>query len=194
MRRFGVFGVSYIRFRFVQCGDQRLFARLAETVVKFRERDLFRQSFYECGDRADRHDLFQTANENKVWIIGYNVDNKELFPDTYLTAPVWNWEHFYEPRILECLQGKFRGVHYWEGVETGIVDLAPFTENVKTGTAEKVDEAREKLMNGTFDVFYGPITDNEGNIRVKEGQSMTDEAMLNDMFWYVEGVVTDEAE
>ena len=49
-------------------------------------------------------------------------------------------------------------------------------------------------MSGTFDVFYGPITDNEGNIRIKEGQSMTDKAMLNDMFWYVEGVVIDEAE
>ena len=143
---------------------------------------------------TDAHSPMEIANENKVWIIGYNVDNSALFPDTYLTAPIWNWEHFYEPRILECLQGKFRGIHYWEGVETGIVDLAPFTKNVKPGIAEKVDEAREKLMSGTFDVFYGPTTDNEGNIRIKEGQSMTDEAMLNDMFWYVEGVVTDEAE
>lgn len=42
--------------------------------------------------------------------------------------------------------------------------------------------------------FYGPITDNEGNVRVKEGQSMTDAAMLDDFFWYVEGVVTDETE
>ncbi|MGN0553860.1 MAG: BMP family ABC transporter substrate-binding protein [Oscillospiraceae bacterium] len=143
---------------------------------------------------SDAYTPMEIANENKVWIIGYNVDNSALFPDTYLTAPIWNWEQFYEPRILECLQGKFRGINYWEGVETGIVDLSPFTKNVKPGTAEKVDEARERLMSGTFDVFYGPITDNEGNIRIKEGQSMTDEAMLNDMFWYVEGVVINEAE
>ena len=49
-------------------------------------------------------------------------------------------------------------------------------------------------MSGTFDVFYGPITDNEGNVRVKDGQSMTDDSLLNDFFWYVEGVVIDEAE
>lgn len=143
---------------------------------------------------SDAQSPMDIANESKVWIIGYNVDNSALYPDTYLTAPVWNWECFYEPRILECLQGKFRGIHYWEGVETGIVDLAPLTKNVDPSTAEKVDEARERLMSGTFDVFYGPITDNEGNIRIKEGQSMTDKAMLNDMFWYVEGVVIDEAE
>ena len=49
-------------------------------------------------------------------------------------------------------------------------------------------------MSETFDVFYGPITDNEGNVRIKSGQSMTDENMLNNFFWYVEGVVADEAE
>ena len=65
---------------------------------------------------------------------------------------------------------------------------------VKPGIEEKVEEERLRLMSGTFDVFYGPITDNQGVVRVKEGQSMTDENMLNDFFWYVEGVVIDESE
>lgn len=134
------------------------------------------------------------ADERGVWTIGYNVDNRDEFPDTYLTAPVWSWEKFYEPRILECLQGKFRGTNYWEGVETGIVDLAPLTENVKPGITEKVEEERARLMSGTFDVFYGPIKDNKGNVRVKEGQSMTDESLLNNFFWYVGGVIVDETE
>ena len=143
---------------------------------------------------SDAMSPLEIAEENGIWTIGYNVDNSERFPNTFLTAPVWNWECFYEARILECLQGKFQGCNYWEGVETGIVDLAELTENVKPGIAEKVEEERSRLMNLTFDVFYGPIVDNEGNIRVKEGQSMTDDAMLNDFFWYVEGVVTDENE
>ena len=136
----------------------------------------------------------EIADENKIWTIGYNVDNSERVSDRILTAQIWNWEKFYEPRILECLQGKFQGIHYWEGVETGLVDLASLTENVKPGIAEKVEEERARLMSGTFDVFYGPIIDNEGNVRVKEGQSMTDDHMLNDFFWYVEGVVVDETE
>ena len=74
------------------------------------------------------------------------------------------------------------------------MDLASLTENVKPGIAEKVEEERARLMSGTFDVFYGPIIDNEGNVRVKEDQSMTDDHMLNDFFWYVEGVVVDETE
>ena len=143
---------------------------------------------------SDAMTPLEIAEKNGIWMIGYNVDNSERFPDTFLTAPVWNWEKFYEPRILECLQGKFQGIHYWEGVETGIVNLAALTENVKPGIEEKVEEERSRLMSGTFDVFYGPITDNEGNVRVKAGQSMTDDSMLNDFFWYVEGVIIDETE
>ena len=134
----------------------------------------------------------EIAEKKGIWTIGYNVDNSKRFPKTYLTAPVWNWEHFYEPRILECLQGKFQGIHYWEGVETGIVNLASFTKNVKPGIAEKVEKEKARLKSGTFDVFYGPIRDNHGKVRVKKGQSMSDEAMLNDFSWFVEGVVADE--
>ena len=136
----------------------------------------------------------EIAAKNGIWTIGYNIDNSERFPDTFLTAPVWNWEKFYEPRILECLQGKFQGIHYWEGVETGIVSLSDFTDNVKSGIKEKVEEERQRLESGTFDVFYGPVKDNEGNIRIKAGQSMTDDSMLNDFFWYVEGVKIDETQ
>lgn len=136
----------------------------------------------------------EIADQNGIWTIGYNIDNSERFPNSFLTAPIWNWEKFYEPRILECLQGKFQGVHYWEGVETGLVDLAVLTKNVKPGIAERVELERMRLMSGTFDVFYGPVRDNEGKIRVKAGQSMTDDSMLNDFFWYVEGVVADETE
>ena len=56
----------------------------------------------------------------------------------------------------------------------------------------KAMEEYEKMKNGTFDVFYGPVYDNEGNLRIAEGESMTDNAMLSDFDWYVEGVSVDE--
>ena len=55
-----------------------------------------------------------------------------------------------------------------------------------------MEAEKEKLESGLFDVFYGPITDNAGNLRVAEGESMSDASMLNEFDWYVEGVVTDE--
>lgn len=129
------------------------------------------------------------AQERGIWSIGYNMDNSKDYPKTFLTAPVWNWENFYTPRILECLQGKFKGIHYWEGVETGTVALSPLTNNVKDGIEKVVDEYRKKLESGMYDVFYGPVTDTEGTLRIADGENMSDDALLNEFDWYVEGVV-----
>ncbi len=134
----------------------------------------------------------EIAEEKGVMTIGYNVDNSEYYPKTYLTAAVWDWDNFYAPNILKCMQGKIEGNHYWEGVETGIVSLAPLTDNVKSGTEEIVNRELERLQRGSFDVFYGPIFDNYGIERVKEGESITDSLMLNEFDWYVEGVVNEE--
>lgn len=132
--------------------------------------------------------ILDIAEERGIWSIGYNYDNSESFPNTYLTAPVWDWDNFYTPRLLECLQGKFKGDNYWEGVEEGIVSLAPLTDNVKEGIADEVEKELNRIQRGEFDVFYGPVKDQDGNIRVEEGENMSDEVLLNRFDWYVEGV------
>ncbi|MCH5262125.1 MAG: BMP family ABC transporter substrate-binding protein [Lachnospiraceae bacterium] len=139
---------------------------------------------------TDTNRTLEIAEERGVWCIGYNMDNYELYPNTFLTAPIFEWENFYEPHILECLQGKFAGKHYWDGAETGIVSLAPLSRNVEPGIQKEVEAANQKFLSGTFDVFYGPITDADGNVRVREMECMTDAEMLNAFNWYVEGVVT----
>ena len=73
-----------------------------------------------------------------------------------------------------------------------MISLSPFTDHVKQGTVSQVEAEQMRLEKGVFDVFYGPIYDNEGNLRVGEGESMKDETMLNHFDWYVEGVIIDE--
>lgn len=141
---------------------------------------------------TDSNRVLELAEERGVWSIGYNVDNSDVYPDTFLTAPVWQWENYYQPYILKCLQGKFRGENYWEGASTGVVALAELTQQVKPGIAEAVAEARQAMEEGTFDVFYGSIRDNQGVVRIEDGENMSDEALLNDFDWYVEGVIIDE--
>ncbi len=140
---------------------------------------------------TDSLEPLRVADDNDVMSIGYNIENSALYPDTYLTAAVWDWEKFYTSHILKCLQGKFEGVNYWESADTGMIDIAPLSEKAKNGIEQAIDAEYQKLRSGTFDVFYGPIYDNEGNLRIAEGESMTDDAMLNEFDWYVEGVVID---
>lgn len=141
---------------------------------------------------SDSNKPLEIAEHRGVWSIGYNIDNSKNFPEYYLTAPVWQWQNFYEPVIHACIQDKFEGKHYWLGIESGLVSLAPFTENVKEGIDDIIAGEIQKMQSGVFDVFYGPIVDNEGKLRVPEGESMSDNSMLNEFDWYVEGVVLNE--
>lgn len=134
---------------------------------------------------------YEIAEKNNVWIIGYNLDNGKRFPKRFLTAPVWQWENFYEPRILEVLQNKFVGRKYWLGAESGMIGLAPMTEHVSDSIRQIVDAEMERLTSGTFDVFYGPVMDNQGTVRIEAGESMTDVDMLENFNWYVKGVVNE---
>ncbi|NIO68298.1 MAG: hypothetical protein GTN71_04400 [Anaerolineae bacterium] len=51
-----------------------------------------------------------------------------------------------------------------------------------------VEEKKAEIVAGEFDVFVGPIKDNTGELRVPEGETMTDEEKLA-FDWLVEGVV-----
>ena len=133
----------------------------------------------------------RVADARGVYTIGNNFDNRELFPETYLTATVFQWEDFLTARISECERGKFIGRHYWESIRTGMVTLAPLTENVYFMTGDAVEQEKQKILAGTYDVFYGPVYDNSGVLRVREGENLPDDELLYRMFWYVDGVVTE---
>ena len=132
------------------------------------------------------------AERRNIGGIGYNYDNAKLFPRTYLTAAVWHWENVYRSMLRDCLQGGYTGGYYWFGIEKNVAGLAPFTRNIHADTREAVTAARRRLEKEAFDVFYGPVYDNKGQLRVKQGENLSDERLLNDFRWYVEGVVVDE--
>lgn len=166
-------------------GSDSLTAEATESLISKHNIDILTM-------HSDSLEPVRIANEHGIMSIGYNVDNSGLYPETFLTAAVWDWEKFYTSHILKCLQGKFEGRNYWEGSDTGIIDTAPLSGKAKDGIAEAMEAEREHLNSGTYDVFYGPIYDNEGKLRIAEKESLTDNAMLNEFDWYVEGVVIDE--
>jgi basic membrane protein A len=50
-----------------------------------------------------------------------------------------------------------------------------------------VNAAKAKIISGELLPFTGPIMDNKGELRVEEGQAMTDEELLS-FDWLVDGV------
>lgn len=137
---------------------------------------------------TDSQRVLQIAEQKKIWSIGYNRDNSNLYPETFLTAPVWNWEAFYYPQFESVYMGKFKGAHYWCDEETGIIGLGKMSEKIPLKNKVCMLDYWQRFQNGLFDVFYGEIYDNKGVLRVSKGESMPDEVLLNNFDWYVMGV------
>ena len=68
-----------------------------------------------------------------------------------------------------------------------IVELAPLTANAPEGAEAAVNTVKEKILDGSFSVFSGSILNQSGEVVVEDGKTLTDEEMLN-MMWFVKGV------
>ena len=130
----------------------------------------------------------QAAQKRGVFVIGYNMDRREEFPDVFLTAPVWNWGAFYRARLQECFEGRFKGKAYFDGYGKDVFYAAPLSKLAAPGTEAAVAVARAKLASGTWDVFYGPIYDQAGQLRIPPGENISDKELLESFDWFVDGV------
>jgi basic membrane protein A len=114
------------------------------------------------------------AQEAGKFGCGYNTDMTAVAPDAHLTAPVWNWASVYTAEIEDLINGVWEPVNYFYGLKEDMVDISPLSKNVAEGTAEKIEEAREKIVSGEWDVFTGPIYNQNGVEVLKEGETLSD--------------------
>ncbi len=190
-------------------GDQELERQAAEVLI----------TTYGCGVIAQHCDSAQpqiVANEQGVYGCGYNSDMSVEAPDAHLTAPVWNWDVFYqlamETAMNESSASEFVsniGGNYYGGLSEGMVDISPLTDNNAPEAAEAIALARDLMVSGEWDVFSGTalrfsgeagsvtveqvrmgLMDNENQIIVDGGEpSVGDDVIQGSMNYYVAGVV-----
>jgi basic membrane protein A len=135
----------------------------------------------------------QAAEERGVYGVGYNADMAPLAPAAVLTSPIWNWGTFYIDTVQKVMDGTWEPTQYWGGWQDGLVGLAPIADFVPEDVRAAADEEIARFESGEetiYTIFTGPIADQSGEIRVPEGQAMTDEELLS-MDWFVEGVEGD---
>lgn len=159
---------------------------------------------------ADTPAPAEVAAEYGRWGITYDWDGSCTSPRC-LTAPYWDWSAVYA-RITQGVMDKTYkpGWEYFDA-DAGGLGLYGFMpgETLTPGAAElpaqvltDVRNLLGKMQRGEFtrfDVFTGPIKDNQGNLVVPEGEKMTQfdlEQFPADglgctycMHWWAEGVV-----
>jgi len=130
----------------------------------------------------------EAAQEAGVYSVGYNSDMSAFAPKAHLTSAIWNWAPMYKEVVQQVIDGTWKSESLWWGIETGAVGLAPFGDMVPQSVRDDVEARKAKMIAGEYEVFDGPIKDQNGNLKVAEGEHLTDEEMLG-LTWFVEGVI-----
>ena len=97
-------------------------------------------------------------------------------PVRYLAAPDWNWERFYTAMVRSYLNGSLSALigidqnespitSFWWGLGGGVVDVR--LGSWSSGTPNNlVRYLRGSIARNLYNPFHGPVTDNEGVIRI----------------------------
>jgi basic membrane protein A len=138
---------------------------------------------------ADSAAPMQAAEKKGLYSFGYDSDARDKAPNSFLTAPIWDWSVIYKDVIQKIKSGftDWENLDYWSGLESGVVKLAPYSNLVPLDIQEMVNARAEELKKDD-DIFVGPIRDQSGAIRVSEAVKMTDRELLS-FNWFVEGVI-----
>ena len=134
----------------------------------------------------------EAAKEAGAKWVGYNSDTKAGdFPDTWLTAPIWNWGPYYIAAAKSlsggtCLAGDTG--QYYGNMKDGTVKLGAFGSSVSADTQALIATKAAAIIDGSFAPFTGPIKDNEGKEQIAAGVVAPLGDLLGQMY-FVEGVV-----
>ena len=138
---------------------------------------------------TDSPAALQVSQTEGIKAFGQASDMNQFAPDTQMTAIVDNWDAYYVDRTQAVLDGTWESTDTWDGIDPGMVYMAPYT-NMPYEVAAMAKAQEEAIRLGRFDIFTGPISDRDGNLQIPEGET-ADDGMLLGMNWFVPGVEGD---
>ena len=112
---------------------------------------------------SDSYAPGEAAEERGVNYISFGSDMRMFAPDVFLTGTVWNWTPIMTDIVKAVHEGRwdeYPGQDWWYGLAEGGVKLAPFSDLVPDDVKEMVEEKKQAIISGEFEVFPG-MTDEE---------------------------------
>ncbi len=133
----------------------------------------------------------QIAQERGVFSIGFNSDMAPFATKAVLASVVWNWGQYYTSTMHQIQQGTWTATAFWGGLLQGTVGFTTPSVFAQEAGKELVREVKAQMEAGTFgleQIFAGPLTDQQGKVRVSEGKTLN-YTELQQVDWFVQGVV-----
>ena len=109
---------------------------------------------------TDSTAALQVAEKAGIKAFGQASDMIKFAPNTQLTAIIDQWGPYYVERVRAVLNGTGESADTWGGMDTGMVEMAPFT-NMPPAVQIVAKNLVDAITMGDFDPFDGKFTDGE---------------------------------
>ena len=109
---------------------------------------------------TDSTAALQVAEKAGIKAFGQASDMIKFAPNTQLTAIIDQWGPYYVERVRAALNGTWESADTWGGMDTGMVEMAPFT-NMPPAVQIVARNLVDAITMGDFDPFDGKFTDGE---------------------------------
>ena len=130
----------------------------------------------------------QVAEDEGLKWTGHNDDMERFAPEAWLTGPLWNWGPYYTETTRKVLEDNWKSEEYYGNMSDGLVKLAPLGKSVDEETTKLIEEKKQEIVDGDFEPYTGPIKDQDGKVRIPDGEVASLEHLLS-MNYLVEGVI-----
>ena len=125
----------------------------------------------------------QACAEVGAYSTGYDLDHTDYAPDSVLVSCIWNWVPLFTDlfQSIAASDAPYVDNYFW-GAKEGCAVLSYNDALVSEEEKAEVDGVLQQIADGEIVVFSGPLSDNEGNELLADGEVMDDATILDQMF------------
>jgi len=135
----------------------------------------------------DTPSVVNVAEAEGVYVVNTSSDMSRYGPNAVLASVTNDWSDYFIKEFEESMNGTFKGSDFRGGLASGAVKMAAWSDDLTEEQMAVIKEAEADIKSGKAHVFAGPLKDQSGKLRVKEGENLPD-AEIFGMNWLVEGL------
>lgn len=133
--------------------------------------------------------VISTAESRGVYSIGFqSLAAQQFAPEYWITGTGFTLGGKLTWLASTVLDGSWQPIFLRCGMADGCMAMAPYGPKVPQEVQDYVNQVKADLEAGNTVVFTGPVVDQDGTVRVAEGEVLSDDAM-SAVDWFVQGVI-----
>jgi basic membrane protein A and related proteins len=133
--------------------------------------------------------ILSTAESRGVYSIGFqNLAAQKFAPNYWISGTGFTLGGKLAWLASTVIDGTWKPIFLRCGIADGCMAIAPFGAKVPQDVQDLVMQTKTDIESGKIGIFNGPLVDQDGTVRIPQGQALTDEAM-GSLDWFVKGVV-----